>query len=47
MLVGLDQEEATTNPDGLLPLAVLKYPFASSSLMSRLWGGTSMIDLGN
>lgn len=41
-----DREEAITNPDGLLPLDVLKYPVVRSSLISRRGGGASMVDLG-
>ena len=45
-LVKRDKEEASTNPDGLLPLVVLKYPVVRSSLMSRFWGGASIVDPG-
>jgi hypothetical protein len=45
-LAKLDGEEAITNPDGLFPLDVLKYPVVRSSLMSRRCGGASMVILG-
>jgi hypothetical protein len=44
ILAKRDREEASTNPDGLLPLVVLKYPVVRSSLMSRFWEGDSMVD---
>jgi hypothetical protein len=46
ILVLLDREEAITNPDGLLPLDVLKHPAVRSSLISRRGGGASIVDPG-